>query len=317
MDNEILQRYIEGNATDDEMQTVVEWLDADEANVREFTALHKLFDITVFNKLEFNREEASSKNVSKKRYRKISYECIKVAAIIAICWMGFRFLFTDEKPAPSFTETYQTLYIPAGQRAELLLPDSTKVWLNARTKLIYPTHFGEKERKVILDGEAYFDVRRKKGQPFIVRTEKMDIEVSGTEFNVSSYSRSSVFRVALLEGSVNLNARDISGTYTMKVNEQVSVENSKLCVTKINDYDYFKWKEGILCFNNETVASIMEKLQLYYDVEIVINKRDFLSDRYTGKFRISDGITQVLKVLQLEHQFTYTRDNKLNIITIQ
>lgn len=313
----MLQRYVEGNASEEEVKLVVDWLDADEANVREFMALHKLNDITVLNKSGLKQEYTlSTTSKSQKRYRKIVYEWLKIAAVFIICWTGIRFFYQEEKQAPLST-SYQTLFIPAGQRGELLLPDSTKVWLNAKTKLVYPTDFGEGERIVMLDGEAYFDVQRNEEKPFIVRTEKIDIEVLGTEFNVNAYSGYSSMNVALLEGAIDLKAPNMSRNYSMKVNEQARLEDGKLNVGKINDYDYFKWKDGLLCFNNETVASIIEKLQLYFDVRINVHQAELLTYRYTGKFRTKDGVEQVLKVLQLEHRFTYTRDNELNLITIQ
>ena len=81
--------------------------------------------------------------------------------------------------------------------------------------------------------------------------------------------------------------------------------------------DYFKWKEGLLCFNNQPIHVIIDKLRLYYDVRIEVADLPFLEERYSGKFRVKEGIEQVLKVLQLEHKFTYVKDNELNLITIK
>lgn len=311
MDKDILQRYVEGNVSPEEIITVVDWLDADENNVREFMALHKLNDISLLNQPD-NRAD----NLKKKRtisFRKIGYELAKIAAILIIFWGGTK-LFETNTTEESIV-TYQTLYVPAGQRAELILPDSTRVWLNAHSKLIYPISFGKGNRQVELNGEAYFDVVHNEKQPFIVKTRQMDIQVLGTEFNVTSYS--SDFEVSLLRGCIELSSPSLSSTYKVKEKEHVKLKDNKLIVNNITDYDYFRWKEGLICFNNESVATIIEKLKLYYDIDIETHNKKFLNSRYSGKFRTKDGIEQVLKVLQIEHKFSYTKNNDLNLITIK
>lgn len=311
MDKEILQRYVEGNVNPEEIIAVVDWLDADENNVREFMALHKLNDISLLNQAD-NRAD----NQKKKRtvsFRKIGYELAKIAAILIIFWGGTK-LFETNTTEESII-TYQTLYVPAGQRAELILPDSTRVWLNAHSKLIYPVSFGKGNRQVELNGEAYFDVVHNEKQPFIVKTRQMDIQVLGTEFNVTSYS--SDFEVSLLRGCIELSSPSLSSTYKVKEKEHVKLKDNKLIVNNITDYDYFRWKEGLICFNNESVATIIEKLKLYYDIDIETHNKKFLNSRYSGKFRTKDGIEQVLKVLQIEHKFSYTKNNDLNLITIK
>lgn len=311
MDKEILQRYVEGNVSPKEIIAVVDWLDADENNVREFMALHKLNDISLLNQPD-NRAD----NQKKKRtisFRKIGYELAKIAAILIIFWGGTK-LFETNTTEESIV-TYQTLYVPAGQRAELILPDSTRVWLNAHSKLIYPVSFGKGNRQVELNGEAYFDVVHNEKQPFIVKTRQMDIQVLGTEFNVTSYS--SDFEVSLLRGCIELSSPSLSSTYKVKEKEHVKLKDNKLIVNNITDYDYFRWKEGLICFNNESVATIIEKLKLYYDIDIETHNKKFLNSRYSGKFRTKDGIEQVLKVLQIEHKFSYTKNNDLNLITIK
>lgn len=311
MDKEILQRYVEGNVNPEEIIAVVDWLDADENNVREFMALHKLNDISLLNQPD-NR----ANNQKKKRtvsFRKIGYELAKIAAILIIFWGGTK-LFETNTTEESII-TYQTLYVPAGQRAELILPDSTRVWLNAHSKLIYPVSFGKGNRQVELNGEAYFNVVHNEKQPFIVKTRQMDIQVLGTEFNVTSYS--SDFEVSLLRGCIELSSPNLSSTYRMKEKEHIKLKNNKLIINNITDYDYFRWKEGLICFNNESVATIIEKLKLYYDINIETHNKKFLNSRYSGKFRTKDGIEQVLKVLQIEHKFSYTKNNDLNLITIK
>lgn len=315
MDDKILGKYIEGNATPEEIIEVVAWLDADEQNVREFMALHKLYDISVMNQAD-TEESANETSLATGRkekpfFRKIGFEAIKIAAVVAIV-LGIKAAWQEKEDETS----YQTIYVPVGQRAEIILPDSTKVWLNSRTRLIYPLAFGKETRQVKLDGEAYFSVKRNQKMPFIVETKQMDIRVLGTEFNVVAYANYPIQQVSLLQGSVELEGKTLSKGYRIQANQSALLSNGKLVISKIGDYDYFKWKEGLICFNKELVSDIIKKLELYYDIHIEVSNKQFLQERYSGKFRTKDGIEQVLNVLQVEHKFTYTKNNDLNLITI-
>jgi ferric-dicitrate binding protein FerR (iron transport regulator) len=325
MDRELLQRYVEGNASGKETEAVADWLDGDEKNVREFMALHKLYDISLWNKGAYRQSEPPQnahdavhiKNKPGTGYKKAVYELLKIVAVF-LAFLSVSHLMRDEPTSEPGETTYQTLFIPAGQRAELTLPDSTKVWLNAKTKLVYPVNFGAGDRTVILDGEAYFKVKHKGEQAFVVKTENMNVKVLGTEFNIMAYSGIDNAEVAVLKGSVGIEPQSagLFRNYVMNVNEHAMLNSGKLKVSGIKDFDYFRWKEGLLCFNNETVKSIINKLQLYFDVTIDVKKQNLQNYRYSGKFRTKDGVEQVLKVLQLEHKFMYTRDNELNLITI-
>lgn len=313
MNKDILQRYVEGNVTSEEVEAVVDWLDADEKHVKELMSLHKLYNISVLNQPVLLQEKTGTSRLT--LLRRIINEVVKVAAIVLVV-LGIEFLLEKEE-LTEVAPLFQTLYVPSGQRAELILPDSTKVWVNAHSRIVYPVTFHKNYRQVELDGEAYFDVKHDETSPFIVKTEKMDVKVLGTEFNVSAYSKNPEFKVALLKGSVELESSKSSLKYRMKPGEQIRLKEGKYISSDIKDMDYFKWKEGLLCFNNQPISEIMDELSLYFDIEISITDRSFLKQRYSGKFRIKDGIEHVLKVLQLEHRFTYVKDNELNKITIK
>lgn len=313
MDENLLKRYIEGTISSEEVEKVVDWLDEDPAHVREYMATHKLFDIAVLTSMD--EQKPAVKIPVKPLYRKVVFEVLKIVAIFLLFWGGLHLIDTSSVKTTEET-AFQTIYVPSGQRAELTLPDQTKVWLNAGSRLTYPTHFEKGVRRVKLNGEAYFNVTHNHKQPFIVSTEKLDVKVLGTEFNVLAYT-SVATEISLLKGSVELSLPDLSQTYKMKPKEHVRLSDSGLLVSTIEDYTYFKWKEGLICFNNESVGHIIEKLQLYYDVKIEVQKKGLINSHYSGKFRTKDGIEQVLKVLQIEHKFTYTKDNDLNLITIK
>lgn len=312
MNKELLQRYIEGDVAPDEVRTVVEWLDDSVENVREYMALHKLYDISVLHKTCRSMPSATQ---PWPKVRRALLECAKIAALFLLALVGVR--YWPKAPSVPPPAVYHTLYVPSGQHAELMLSDGTKVWLNAQSKLIYPAVFGADRREISLDGEGYFEVTHNAQQPFVVKTKTIDIQVLGTEFDVVAYASRPTTEVALLKGSVALKPVDSDNICRMQANEYARWENGRFFISTISNYDYFKWKEGLICFDDAPVELIISKLELYFDIKINVERQRLLTYRYTGKFRTKDGVEQVLRVLQLEHKFTYTRDIERNLITIK
>ena len=314
MNRELLQRYVEGDISDGDAARVVEWLDGDQSRVDEYLVLHKLHDITVLH-----ATEAPALAGKRTKLRKVGIEIAKIAAVIVAVIAVGRLIPSTDVP-PTEPVAMQTLYVPAGQRARVDLPDGTKVWVNAQSTLIYPVDFGRDSgrREVTLDGEALFDVEADEQRPFYVNTPAMKVEVTGTEFNVLAYSSSAVSHIALLEGKAALYTPDGGELlYTMNPADHVILSENDLRVSPIMNYDYFRWSEGLICFSNETVREIFDKLELYFDTTIDVEREGMLDFRYTGKFRTKDGIEQVLKTIQLEHRFRYEKDTPNNRITIK
>ena len=212
----------------------------------------------------------------------------------------------------------QTITVPAGQRINITLADGTNVWLNARTTIQYPITFNEKERLVKLDGEAYFDVTKDKSKPFIVQTDNYNVEVLGTKFDVNAYSETGEFETTLMSGSVKVaSASDSTQKITLKPNNKDYLQDGKLHVTAVDDYNPYRWKEGLICFKTETFTSIMKDFEKYYGLTIQVKNKNVFKYVYTGKFRQTDGIDYALRVLQKDIKFTYQRDDENQIIYIE
>jgi len=307
---ELLQRYIKGEVTEDERIRVVVWLDESPDHMDEYIVLRKLYDITLWN--DKVKDPLSIKG-RKRSLLNIGLGIIKIAAIFLIAFVGSHYYLNQHQPASKL----QTIHVPAGQRVELTLSDGTEVWLNSSTTLRFPTYFTADSRKVELEGEGYFTVKHDADCPFIVQTEKYAVRVLGTEFNVKSYRGSNSFETALLTGSVEILTPDRKNNIRINPDQMAILLDGKIVTENIPDKNYFKWKEGIFCFENESVASLMEKLELYYDVNIDMQSKALLKDRYSGKFRMKDGIEHVLKVLQLKYKFSYTKNDETNLIVIK
>ena len=200
-----------------------------------------------------------------------------------------------------------------------MLADGTKVWLNSASRLIYPQSFMGKERRVVLSGEAFFDVAHDAERPFIVETGKCNMEVLGTKFNVEGYSDKDDFEVTLMEGSVRVASRICLGdTLMLKPDSKACLQkDGRLKVIPVDDYNPYRWKEGLICFRNESFLSIMNDLEKYFGVSIVVENKNVLKYYFTGKFRQADGIDYALRVLQRDIRFKYERDDENQIIYIR
>ena len=307
--DELLMKYIKGETTPEEREKVVRWLDEDPEHIHQYRSLRKLYDISLWSPIEESQQEEKQTRTLKP----VWIEFLKVAAVILITFLGTKAFF-DWKEDPV---KMQTVIVPAGQRAELLLADGTKVWLNSRSKLKFPDRFQKDARNVELDGEGYFEVTHKEEAPFTVHTSKYDVKVLGTEFNVKAYNSKNQFEASLLKGSIEVSNMNKSQVVRLRPDERVISDGSQLIRSVILDKNYFRWKEGLLCLDDESIGGLIDKLELYYDVKIIVQQASLMKYHYSGKFRISDGVEHVLKVLQLKHKFTYTKNEEQNLIIIK
>jgi ferric-dicitrate binding protein FerR (iron transport regulator) len=310
MENGILQRYIEGKSSQQEKQNVARWLDADEKNMHDFLIFRRIYDATLWSKVE------DKKQTGKKKKLRYAYEFLKIAAIFLLLLGGYHFLFPSKQQPQESPVIMQTIYVPEGQRAEIMLVDGTKVWLNAKTSFSFPNCFTGTERRVELNGEAYFDVTRDESRKFIVHAGTYQVNVLGTEFDVKAYRQNNQFETTLVKGSIEIGSDQTNEKIRLTPNTKAYTDNGRLVQAKLANYDHFLWKEGIIAFENESVKDIFEKLQLYYDIRIDVKNKKILNDPYIGKFRTKDGVEHVLKVLQLRYKFRYTKDSDSNTIVI-
>ncbi|WP_298544360.1 FecR domain-containing protein [uncultured Aquimarina sp.] len=208
--------------------------------------------------------------------------------------------------------------IPKGKIFQLSLSDGTKVWLNAASTLRFPQHFGSSEsnRIVYLEGEAFFDVTTNKKQSFIVKTGDVDVQVLGTQFNVSSYAEDAAVKTTLVEGLVAVNNSNdptdmlkLSPTYQAVYTKDQNRLNKK----KVNTTFYTSWMYRKMMIQNESFAEVLKRLERAYDVEIISSNKKLNKTRFTGEFDI-ENVRQILNVFSETIDFTYEMNqNKILI----
>ncbi len=295
----------EGRATDQDITQIRKWVNEDEHNRIILFNERKIFDAIQFN--------YSAKDVS--HPKKIAFRTIVgsvAAAIITIFILYSISYLKKENITPPIA--YNTVTVPAGQRVEIQLTDGTHVWLNALSKISYPLSFNGKKREVFLEGEALFDVAKEKNKKFIVHAGRCDIEVLGTLFNVEAY-KNNEFSTALMRGSVKVTDNRHPDKYVLlKPNNLVNLTNDELVVSPITDFNPYSWKDGLITFKNISFRNLMKKMEKNYGLTITIENSNLDNYECSGKFRISDGIEEVLRALQQDAHFTYERKNGNEIL---
>ena len=317
MDSKLLYKFFEGLTTEAENHEIREWLEASPLNREHLIRERKLFDamILLYEEPENVYSTAAGEPAVGKK-KSLFGTFIKVAAVIAILLMsGLLYMMT--KKADQYLGS-QTINVPAGQYVNLSLPDGTEIWLNSRTRIEYPVSFNKKERVVKLDGQAYFEVAHDEDSPFVVETSKGKIKVLGTKFDVNAYADQNNFETTLMEGRVEIGLNS-GGEKPVVLNPdtKASLSEGKLVITRIPDYDVYRWKEGLICFNNASFEEIMNDFKRIYGIDIILENTSVNKYTYTGKFRFVDGIEYALRVLQRDISFKYEREPEKHIIHIK
>nr|WP_121272912.1 FecR family protein [Pedobacter schmidteae] len=199
--------------------------------------------------------------------------------------------------------TYNTLSTARGETYQVRLPDGSLVALNAETSLKYPASFAsQKERRVELKGEAYFEVAKDKAHPFLVVSAEQEIEVLGTHFNVSAYPDDQGTKTTLIEGSVNVDQRDQKRVWTqnriLKPGQQSVMLGHRIDLrTDVDTESVIAWKNGQFVFVNEPIEQIMQKIARWYDVQ-VIYEGDMSNKAFVGTISRSKPISKVLSMIE-------------------
>lgn len=195
-----------------------------------------------------------------------------------------------------------TLKVPRGAEYQLVLSDGTKVWLNSDTELTYTVPFVGTERRVALKGEAYFDVTPDKDLPFIVMTGNQEVQVLGTEFNVSAYRDESTITTTLVEGKVQVSDNVSHEKKYLLPNEQsvLNKQTDAISKKKVDAYSYIAWKEGRFVFNNVTLEEFLFKVSRWYNVEVYFDNESLKNLSFTGDLPRYSDMTSILKIIEAE-----------------
>lgn len=224
-------------------------------------------------------------------------------------------LKANAAPSGSGKTAMNLIVIPYGKRSAVTLADGTRIWLNSGSQISYPVTFKD-TREVYLSGEAYFDVQADKKKPFIVMTHDIRIRVTGTSFNVSSYTTDDYTHTVLAKGEVKISLNAVLGkSMEMKPGERVIYRKNSETFTKDNvDVEmYSSWINGFLIFDNEPTSEIFKKLERIYNQRIIIDP-GLINITFSGKLDLQEDIKDVLDNIAFASGLHITRNEDYFII---
>jgi len=353
-DIDLITRVLNGEASEEERDALLEWIDGSKSNQKLFFEMKDIWEVShASTDSRFNadlswekfKEQLDSKEQEeeKGRRRQIFYSFLKMASIVIISiglsWLAFS-LTTAKKPLTAKNE----VITPIGSKTQIVLPDGTKVWLNSGSNLTYYSDYNGQSRDVVLSGEAFFEVVKNPNKPFVVKTGKIDIKAYGTAFNVKSYPSDHFVETTLINGKVTIEQLSTKKTLAvlkpnqksiyykedigpnlikiLKLNKQnnskdsiIEVDaNENILLAQTNTETVTAWKDQKLYFTSETFDEIATKLERWYGVTIHLQSDELINERFTGKFTHNEPLVQVLEAIKITTPISYSI--KLNDVYI-
>lgn len=208
--------------------------------------------------------------------------------------------------------------VPYGKRARLLLSDGTSISMNSGSRLIYRTEMRGKRREVYLNGEAFLDVARDESRPFTVKTDRLDVSVLGTSFNVKAYPYEEKQSVVLVSGKVSVLGDMLDHDYVIAPDQMFSYgsSNCDVSIDSVNPEDYICWKNDLLNLDSDSLKDVLMQLTRRYNIDFVYDNalRDV---SMTGKLDLSDGPEAALESISLVSGIKYRKEGNSYIITMK
>ncbi|MCK9618782.1 MAG: DUF4974 domain-containing protein [Lentimicrobiaceae bacterium] len=326
MKEEQLIDFVTGNITDQsEMKTVMDWIEMSPENRKTY---NDILNCWALSGIQYENPNVDV-DLPFRQFKRRNFKALiftgylkYAAAILIFLSVGALVQYMVSQKFFNQDVAWQELTVPLGQSAILAMSDSTKVWLNSGTKLRYPSSFSAKSRVVELDGEAFFEVASDKNHPFVIKTTDLDVEVTGTRFNVDSYAENEKTNVTLVEGKVAIQNK--SGNTVAELLPNMNAEFSKsagiLNLKKVNVEFYTSWTTGTIVFRKESLREIAKKLEKWYSVKIVFDQESIKDIAFSGSILKTKPIDQILEILTYISRIGYQiepENNQPNVIHLK
>ncbi|MBL7913020.1 MAG: FecR domain-containing protein [Bacteroidia bacterium] len=304
-DWELIAKYIKGEATQEERVTVEQWLRSDNANailLEEIKATWetsgklnthiKINKAKAWNSIQEKIKEEGKVIPITRKAPTYNTWILRVAAILIVglfaTWLALK---TGNTPELIYVQT-------SGEARTIVLPDSSVVVLNENSKFSYPKEFAANERKVELEGEAFFEVTKDPEKPFIIENRSFDVKVLGTSFNVLAYEKDNNAAVTVVTGKVAFT--DKKGGSVLLVKDEVGTLNKtdhQLFKSTNANSNFLAWKTKKLEFTNTNFTEVCATLKKYFAVDIIVKDKNILNCTFTGYFE-NPKLPDILKVLE-------------------
>jgi len=314
----LIVRYLNGNCTREEQEELKAWIEESADKKNEFLSVKDIWDS--LNTPKDNTAEQLAIFYKNQYLRSKSSRILwirSLSAIAAILIVGLIFSVLVPTNSTKRSESVQIFSVPLGSRSKVILEDGSEVSLNSGSELKYSTGFSSENRVVSLTGEAFFSVKTDKDHPFTVKTSDFDIKVTGTKFNVCSYSDNKYSTATLAEGKISLQLKDKSKMLQVVPGEKFQLDRKTLTnsLSSADVESEIAWKDDQFIFKNIPFPELAKRLERWYDIKLNYSDQKLQSYAFTGKFKNQETIWQVLDALKLifpiDYQKTTFREFKI------
>ena len=260
------------------------------------------------------------KEQNKPFLRKLYNTFSKIAAILILPVLIYSGWSLKNNISASKTDriSYAEIYSPMGARTHFELPDGSSGWLNSGSTLKFPVKFHGSTRKVSLIGEAYFDLEKNHKKPFVVKVGSLEVMALGTRFNVLDYPDDKSMHVTLESGKVVVNAiyrnKKVVRIAELEPDQQVTIQKGsmKSQKRKVDSKNYTSWKHGMLIFRNEPMNEVINRLERWYNVEIVMKDNEIETYCYRATFE-DETLNEALTLLKLTSPIDFVQDKRVKL----
>ncbi len=305
---EELFKVISGDADAETEQSVLSSLNEENSSKQEFNRLKNAWALLASKKEmpSYQIEQLYLNFQQKLNARKRSFKLntyLKYAAvfILAIGISSLYFYYQNENQSAQSSKLLNTSVVAEdGQRSKVILPDSSVVWLNSGTQLIYNSNFGNTNRNINLVGQAFFQVTKNKKLPLVVSCDDLKIKVLGTMFDVNAYSGDENISVTLQSGSVELlNSNDESFRYKLVPGEMAKFNShsKKVVISEVNVERLTAWTDGILYFNDSPMKEVLIKLERKYNIDIEVLNPQINQSVFTATIK-NETLEEIFKSIE-------------------
>ncbi len=256
-----------------------------------------------WNRLEYQINKSGASTINMPVTRRLWIRVATIAAILIAGLFGgsvLTYLISDH----NVNQEELVFETPRGEKSLVTLPDGSQVWLNANSRLVYHS-FSSSHRQVELKGEAFFTVAHNANAPFVVKTNKCEIEVLGTTFNVMAYDEFGRQEITLITGKVNVHSGD--NQQAINPGQALILKDQKMQVIEANTSQASGWVDNKFNFRNIPLSELMKRLENWYDIDITLDNPKGREVSFTGTFKNEETIWQVLDAIKVYTPIQYQK----------
>ena len=313
----LIINYLSNQIETEEKEFLLKWIDDSEDNYLHFAHLKNIWDNThaPFSPDEIDVEDGFKKisqQIKKPRNFRLITWAGRIAAVIVVSLLsiGLYQYFTKED---NYEPVFQEIYAPYGTFSNVELPDGSIVYLNSGSQLKFPVQFKKGERVVQLNGEALFEVKADKRNPFVVCTQSLTVTATGTIFQVEDFKGDTIAAVTMKEGVVDVSILS-SPPIDLKAGRRLCYQTNtnRYSIQQTDPYKWYAWKDGVMIFRNDPLSYVFRRLNLTFNVNIECKDAEIGNHIYRATFR-NESLEEILRLLKISSPIVYKEKTRNNL----